>query len=208
MYLGAGGGANVSIGLHQLLADWGEGAAGSANTSTNGGGQGFAAGVGDATWAARFHSPTTPTLWTAPGAMGDFDPTASASANIAAAINSPFQWLSTSALVADVQGWLDNPAMNFGWALVNTSEGTSGSVRAFYSSEATQNSATGGLLDPAWRPTLIVSYVPEPSTFALLLIGLLSIRRACGRRHRRRCLTVGGVSDAERNSGAGDGPAR
>src|SRR5687767_8728810 len=42
--------ANVTIGLHWLNVDWGEGNAGSTTIPVSGGGNGFAAANGDATW--------------------------------------------------------------------------------------------------------------------------------------------------------------
>jgi hypothetical protein len=85
-------------------------------------------------------------------------------------------------MINDVRTWRDNPAANFGWALVNQSEGRSGSARGFYSSEATLNS-TSGVLNPAWRPTLTVNYIliPEPATALLLLasgaLAMIRVRR-------------------------------
>jgi hypothetical protein len=171
MVLGlAANNANVTIGLHRMNADWGEGTAGSTSIPVSGGGSGFAAGPGDATWNARLHSATMPTLWSLPGATGDFNPLASANATVggSGALESPYIWTSTPALISDVQSWLDNPLTNFGWAVVSANESSNQSVRAFYSSEATQNSS-GATLDPAWRPMLTVTYVvPEPVTVALL----------------------------------------
>jgi hypothetical protein len=186
MYLGTAASTfNTTIGLHRLNADWGEGAAGSSNPSLSGGGNGFAAATGDATWNARFHSPTTPTAWTAPGANGDFNAGTSASALISfstpTSLDLPFTWGSTPALVNDVQSWLNHAASNFGWALINTNETAGQSVRVFYSSEATLSSG-GTPLDPAWRPTLTVTYViPEPSAFR---ISMLTATLVLARRRR------------------------
>jgi hypothetical protein len=165
-----------TISLHRLTADWGEGTAGSATPGVGGGGMGFAAGPGDATWNQRFFGSTA---WSNPGATGDFTPVASGSAIVAGPVETAFTWLSTAALVADVQGWLDNAATNFGWALVNGNEASAGTVKAFYSRSATQN-ASGGSLDPSFRPTLTITYIPEPSTAALLVLAwpmLLGSRR-------------------------------
>lgn len=173
MVLGlAGNSANVTIGLHRLDVDWGEGTAGSASIPVSGGGNGFAAAIGDATWNARFHSATTPTLWSGGGAAGDFNPLASATSIIggSSSVESPYTWTSTAALVNDVQSWLDNPLANYGWAVVSANESTNQSVRAFYSSEATQN-FSGGALDSAWRPTLTLAYVvPEPAAVWLIFL--------------------------------------
>ena len=91
--------------------------------------------------------------------------------NVASAKSSPHSSeCVTPALVSDVQGWLNNPATNFGWAVVNYNEGTGGTVKAFYSRTATQNS-TGGPLSPSFRPALTITFViPEPNAAALICL--------------------------------------
>ncbi len=169
LYLGnAPNSTNQTIGLHRLAADWGEGTAGNSTPAIGGGGNGFAPANGDATWNQRNFN-TTP--WTNPGGTGDFNAVASASLAVGGAVDNPHTWLTTPALVSDIQSWLNNPATNFGWALINAGETTGQSVKAFYSRSATQNS-TGGTLDPTWRPLLTVTYViPEPGTALLLVLG-------------------------------------
>ncbi len=126
------------VALHRLTADWGE------STSNSGapGGMGAPAAPGDATWDFRFFD-TQP--WTSPG--GDFDPAAGASITVAAV--GPVTWPSSSQLVADVQGWLDAPATNFGWLLVG--RGEPGTAVRFDSRES---------LALANRPSLIVTFTP------------------------------------------------
>jgi len=143
--------------LHRLTADWGEGA----SNSFDPGGAGALAQTPDATWLHRFYS-TTP--WTTNG--GDF---AASSAAKSLAGEGDYTWDSTAALVADVQGWLNAPGSNFGWAVLGD-EGTSGIARRLASREAT-NEAT--------RPTLTVTYtVPEPGTLtALAMAGMLAMAR-------------------------------
>jgi hypothetical protein len=163
-----GGGADQSIGLHRLTADWGEGSAGSATPTVRTSGNGFTAAAGDATWNARFHSITP---WSSPGGTGDFVPTASATAAITDDVEAAFTWLSTPRLVSDVQIWLDNPAANFGWALINADETNIATVKAFYTRSATVD-ASGEALDPACRPALTITYVvPEPAALILLAVG-------------------------------------
>lgn len=175
MYLGnAGSALPQSIGLHRLTADWGEGTAGSSSPTVGGSGNGSAASPGDATWNQRFFGSTN---WTSAGATGDFASVASTTTIVGNALDTPYHWFQSTAMRDDVQGWLDNPGSNFGWAVINSNETTSGSVRAFYSRSATQNS-TGGTLNPDFRPMLTITYIPEPTTTLLLLLaGPLAIVR-------------------------------
>jgi hypothetical protein len=162
LYLGnAPNSDNQSIGLHRLTREWGEGTAGSSLANIAMAGMGFPADPGDATWS---HAVLDSAAWTNAGAMGDFSGTASASTVVNGPIESPFTWSSTAALVNDVQGWLDSPASNYGWALINGNETTIRSNKAFYSREATQNSSgVANSLDPAWRPSLLVTYLAPPT---------------------------------------------
>ena len=77
---------------------------------------------------------------------GSFEGSASATVEVAAV--GSYSVSSTPGLVADVQGWLDNPASNFGWALVIDSA-ASGSAKRFNSRENGTASS---------RPTLTISY--------------------------------------------------
>jgi len=170
MYLGNAPNNNAAtIGVFKLTKDWGEGTAGSSTLGVSGGGSGFAASPGDATWnEAKMGS----VAWANPGANGDFVAVSSVNTSVAGPIETPFTWSSTAALVSDVQSWLDSPATNFGWALINSSETTPSSVKAFYSRQATQNSSNvANSLDPTWRPSLLVTYtVPEPATATCAMV--------------------------------------
>jgi len=183
LYLGKiGGASSQTIELHRLSADWGEGTAGSSNQIITDSGKGYAAGPGDATWNARSFGTS---LWSNPGATGDFNATASASAVISTIVSppTPSTWSSTSGLVGDVQSWLDSPATNFGWIMINANEVPIGSALAFYSRSATTD-AGGDPLDPIARPALTITYtsVPEPTAVALfLLAGATSCFRRRGR---------------------------
>jgi len=144
------------ISLHRLTRDWGEGAAGDTNPAIGGSGQGYPAGPQDATWT---HAMFGTVAWTNDGAQGDFNTVASATTSVGGPIDSPHTWTTTAAMVSDVQGWLDIPASNFGWALVNADEATIRSSKSFYSREATQNSSGDpNSLDPSWRPRLTIAY--------------------------------------------------
>jgi hypothetical protein len=104
--------------LHRVLSAWGEGPA-------NGGtaGVGAPAQAGDATWPNRFH-PATP--WAVPG--GDF--VAEASASIPVGLpGETYTWGPTPRLVADVQGFIDQPATNHGWILIGVEDGLQNAKR-------------------------------------------------------------------------------
>ena len=122
--------------LHRVAADWGEGAS---DTNFVRDGVGTDAAPGDATWLHRFF-PGQP--WTTPG--GDFDAAADATATVA---NSG-HWESP-AMIARVQGWLDQPATNFGWVVIGN-ETTSTTAKRFDSRELGQ--ADG-------RPALTIEFV-------------------------------------------------
>ncbi len=170
----AGGGANQTIGLHRLSVDWGEGTAGSdwpgvgGDAAGNGGGGGFPAAPGDATWNANFLSSS---LWSNPGATGNFNPVASGSSVIAPTIEAPYTWSSTPSLVNDLQSWLNAPATNYGWVLLNANETSTGTVRAFYSRSATIDGFDAPL-NPAARPSLKITFavVPEPAGVVMFVL--------------------------------------
>jgi PKD repeat protein len=126
-----------TVELHRLLESWGEGA--SDAPAQEGGGT--AAQAGDATW---MHREFPGTFWSTPG--GSFSSTVSATEQIED--TDDYSFSSTSQIVADAQGWLDDPASNFGWAMVVPSPET-GSAKRFNSRE---NGNTGS------RPQLIITY--------------------------------------------------
>ena len=91
--------------------------------------------------------------WTTSG--GDYEATASATVTAGAVWNIWVDW-SSSTLVSDVQGFVNNPSTNFGWIIKDQTEGSSNQdwVR-FYSKEY-----TGTTL----RPKLEVTYTTEGDT--------------------------------------------
>ena len=101
----------VTVELHKLLADWGEGT----SHAPMGEGDGAPATPNDATWRHRFFDSV---FWTTQG--GDFSPTVSASQSVAGI--GQYTWSSTQ-MVADVQSWLDNPGSNFGWLVLGDETG-------------------------------------------------------------------------------------
>jgi hypothetical protein len=170
---------DVTIGLHRLLANWGEGVAQQQNPPTDslgGQGQGVAAATGDITWNSNFHGSS---LWSTPG--GDVTAMASASSVIDALVGGTKSWTSTAQLVSDVQNWFDNPGSNFGWMIINTDEATANTGRTFFTSEV----ATA-----AFRPQLEITYevVPEPSTLLLAITaGVVSLVIPSRLARRKRC---------------------
>jgi hypothetical protein len=129
-----------TVELHRVLQDWGEGAS---NTT---GGQGAPAAPGDATWLHTFFPNA---LWTNPG--GDFD-AAISTQQIVDALG-VHTWPSTALAVSDVQGWLDQPASNFGWLLKLDVESVPQSTKVFGTREAS---------DPGEHPTLVIDFDPPP----------------------------------------------
>lgn len=132
--------ASQDIKLHRVSADWGEG---TSNAGTSADGIGIASTTGDATWIHTFFSSAT---WTNAG--GDFSSTVSDSQSVN--LNGSYSWGSTSEMVADVQGWLDDAANNFGWIVVGN-ESTSKTTKQFGTHEISPSSN---------RPTLVVTFTP------------------------------------------------
>lgn len=131
-----------TVGLHRVLADWGEGS----TVASGGGGGGGPASQGGATWLHTFFPDK---LWSRPG--GDFEATSSASVDVAGML--AYEWGSTDQMVADVQMWLDNPSSNHGWLLMGNE--TAASVKRF---------GTREIASAASRPTLILTFDRIPST--------------------------------------------
>ena len=153
-----------TVSLHKLTSDWGEGASDAAGQE----GAGGTALTGDATWIHTFYSAST---WTAAG--GDYN--AAATASLTVTNVAPYTWVSSSSMVADVQGWLDSAASNYGWIVIGD-EATAGSAKRFDSRENPT---------AANQPVLTIDYtpIPEPATIGLLLTGLGGVLIA---RRRRR----------------------
>ena len=127
----------VTVELHKLLADWGEGT----SHAPMGEGDGAPATPNDATWRHRFFDTV---FWTTQG--GDFSATVSASQSVGGI--GQYTW-SSAQMVADVQSWLDNPASNFGW-LVLGDETAIATAKRFDTRES------------ASPPMLTIQYIPGP----------------------------------------------
>jgi carbon monoxide dehydrogenase subunit G len=127
---------STSVALHRVLNDWGEGASDAFGNE----GAGAPAAPGDATWVHTFFNTQ---LWTNQG--GDFATTASASTIVN---NVGFYHWTGAGLIADVEGWLEDPASNFGWEILGN-ETDAGSAKRFDSREAPL---------AANRPVLTITY--------------------------------------------------
>ncbi|MBK9128461.1 MAG: DNRLRE domain-containing protein [Phycisphaerales bacterium] len=131
--------AGAAVRVHRLLGDWGEGASDADGEE----GAGGPAAPGDATWIHRFYDTQ---FWSGPG--GDF--AASPSATTTVTFLGSYNW-SGPGMVADVQGWLDNPGSNFGWILIGPENVQS--AKRFSSRES---------LVASDRPRLTVNFTPPP----------------------------------------------
>jgi hypothetical protein len=129
----------LTVELHKLLADWGEGT----SHAPMGEGDGAPATPNDATWRHRFFDSI---FWTTQG--GDFLATVSASQSVGGV--GQYTW-SSAQMVADVQSWLDNPASNFGW-LVLGDETAIATAKRFDTRES------------ASPPMLTIQFIPGRAT--------------------------------------------
>lgn len=128
-----GGAADFS--LHRLTTAWGEAGSNAPGNERDG----DQARQSDATWLFSFFDGAS---WQNPG--GDFAPGSSAVVNVAG--TGSYQW-SSSDLIRDVQGWIDNTSSDFGWLLLG--DQIPGSLVAFDSRESS---------NAAMRPTLEITY--------------------------------------------------
>ena len=155
MSLVRGNGGNTPVELHRFTQNWGEG-------TSNGGPQGAPSTPNDVTWLHTFYNGG---FWTNEG--GDFDPALSSSQLVGS--SGTVTWTGTPQMLADVQGWVNNPASNFGWILIGNEVSTS-TAKEFSSKEGST------------APSLSVTFsVPEPGMTGGIVVGLI-----CGLGRRRR----------------------
>lgn len=128
-----------AVSLHAVSADWGEGDSDALGEE----GAGATAMPGDATWLHTFYDGE---FWAAPG--GDY--AAAASATVMVGSPGSYTWQSAG-LLADVAGWVADPATNFGWALLGDEAGM-GTAKRFDSREHPSAAA---------RPMLTVTFAAE-----------------------------------------------
>ena len=137
--------------LHLLNGEWGEGA----SNASGGEGAGDGAESGDATWLHTFWDTDT---WSAPG--WDFALLVSASAPFGTSDTESMLFASTPQLLADVQGWIDDPTSNHGWVLIGDESNQRNARRMASREHASQV-----------PPTLNVQYsVPITNNFVLTQI--------------------------------------
>ena len=136
----------LTVELHKLLADWGEGT----SHAPMGEGDGAPATPNDATWRHRFFDSV---FWTTQG--GDFSATVSASQSVGG--TGHYTW-SSAQMVMDVQSWLDNPASNFGWLVLGNEAATATSKRF-----DTRESASPPILTIEFRAALSPKPRPAPA---------------------------------------------
>ena len=156
------------VSLHRVDQDWGEGASFAPGAQ----GAGGPAAPGDATWVHTFYDTE---MWTTLG--GVFSPTPSATRDIGGF--GSYSWTSPG-MVADVQVWLDNPASNFGWALLGN-ETSAVTAKTFSTREAASN-----------NPVLVIEYepsdgnsVPAVSSWGALALALVLLTLATVALRRR-----------------------
>jgi hypothetical protein len=154
-----GGPVDSDFSLFPLLVDWGEGSGGEVTGSN--------AQPGDATWNERQFNSNS---WGVPGGLAGVDYAGNPSATTSVGGIGTYVWGSSTELVADAQGWLDDPSTNFGFILISQNEGTAGTGRRFASDEQ----QGGGTSSPQLE---LVYSVPEPTVPVLMAMGLLSFSR-------------------------------
>lgn len=153
LYNDANNASSEPVGMHRLLADWGE----AGSVAPGNGGNGGPAEPGDATW---LHRSFDDVLWDAPG--GDFTDVLTSTVDV---VDPGFYtWPSTDQFVGDVQSFLDDPAGNFGWILIGNELAPSSAKRF----------GTREVADADHHPALEITYtpIPEPGTLLLLLAGV------------------------------------
>jgi hypothetical protein len=121
-------GTDSTFELHRLLEPWTE---------------------SEATWQIRL---APDVAWAAPGATAGLDYAEAMSATQFIAGVGGYTFESTSDLVADVQGWLDDPNTNSGWILISQSESVEKTARHFASRENTNSTP----------PQLVLDFTPPP----------------------------------------------
>ncbi|MDB6110648.1 MAG: hypothetical protein JWR69_2398 [Pedosphaera sp.] len=142
--------AFADFGLHRVLKPWGEGS-GVTGASAPGAGVGRPAITNEANWFDRFAFTTNSWATLVGAPTNDYMPETSSIQTIYGLGDSPYTFVSTARMIADVQQWLDDPQTNFGWMLKPEAEETPFTARRFASRE-----------DPDFPPQLELYYVAPP----------------------------------------------
>ena len=170
----------VTMTLHPLTRDWGEGTVDCTGSGVGGGGGGGGAPAhsGDATWLSAEHMLTP---WSTAG--GDFGP-ASSSTLATNQAGQPIIWdsVSNQGMITDVQSWLDSPGSNFGWAVLGKESGPA-TARRFGSRES---------LTP---PVLTIDFTPPASVEACCFAN-----GDCALLTASSCTGQGGTPDSNNSS--------
>ncbi|MEY4387138.1 MAG: hypothetical protein RLY20_2421 [Verrucomicrobiota bacterium] len=141
-------GATAPFSLHRMLKNWGEGT----NVGVQNVGQGIPAQLGDATWTyANFNTNSWAAAGGKPGT--DFFDFGSASQVVYDTVPTAYTFGPTTELAGDVELWLQNPALNFGWMLICDEEATIFTARRWGSREN---------VTPDYRPQLVLEYLIPP----------------------------------------------
>ncbi|MFT7619002.1 MAG: hypothetical protein ACI97A_002650 [Planctomycetota bacterium] len=139
-------GGSLPVTIRKLNQNWGEGTNPGTSGGNGGGGAGDPAQTGDATWNYSSY-PTTQWTNLFGGSISAMSQTSSSGIN---------QIWSTPQMLADVEGWLNNPGTNFGWLLhadeLNIGPST---ITTFQSREST---------NPTNWPRLTITYTIRPGS--------------------------------------------
>ncbi|MCA9066378.1 MAG: DNRLRE domain-containing protein, partial [Planctomycetaceae bacterium] len=138
-------GGDASVSLFRLLNGWGEGNSDAPGAELDG----APAQAFDATWAYSFFDTSE---WVTPGS----DISGSGASTLVGNLGA-YEWVG-GGLINDVQEWLDNPALNHGWAILG--DESAGNIKAFTSRDSG---------NAALRPTLEITY--EESVLPGLITG-------------------------------------
>ncbi len=139
----------TNVSAHRLSTDWNEGPAAPGGQE----GSGTQASAGDTTWIHTYYDTQ---LWTTAG--GDFIAGASATTNVGGL--GSYSWTGAG-LVADMQFWLDNPALDFGWIML----GDESSLHTAKRFDSRENPT------PADRPELVIDFTAPVAVGACCLPG-------------------------------------
>ncbi len=190
LYIGmvaGSGGSNVvdsgptrTISLYDESQAWGASTNEVGSTTFGGHGQGFGADPGDATWndAAYNSMPSLATAWSSgmPANITGTSVALATTSGIEGTDSAEVQW-SSSALIAEVQGWVNTPSSNNGLAILNADSSSAQSFLGFWGTQGATNANNG------FEPDLAITYtVPEPVSLSLL--GAVAPILLCRRQRR------------------------